>query len=194
MKPKHWCGMTAKTGTVLSGIFSIIAMHMYLTFEQKYMKSRNCTEVNHNHNNMNILIKQFFICWSWDIVLFLSCITIVVSCLLLYSVYAQKFRGLIIYIIWIIFYETVNITLQIFTDNNRNAIEVRIVHWFGLVARILMHCFWIFFVMTYAHIIYKSKSQSNIISHSRRISAGSREFPRKKSKITSLTRHYKKEP
>lgn len=190
MKQKRWCGMTAKTGTVLSGVFTIIATYMYLTFEQKHMRSSDCTKINRRAKSVNILISQFIVCWSWSIVLFLSCITFIISCLLLYSVYAQKHRGLVIYVIWILFYEAINIIVQILTNSSTSIGEVKVMRWFGLVSRISMHCFWMFFVMTYTQIIYKSKSQGNIISYNIRTSIGNRDFPRRKSKIISLSRHY----
>ncbi|XP_037002083.1 transmembrane protein 217 [Artibeus jamaicensis] len=190
MKQKRWCGMTAKTGTVLSGVFTVIATYMYLIFEQKHMRSNDCTEINQSVQNVNTLISQFIVCWSWSIVLFLSCITFVICGLLLYSVYAQRHRGLVLYIIWILFYEAINIVVQLLTNSGTSITEVRVMRWFGLVSRISMHCFWAFFVMTYAQIIYKSKSQGNSISYNVRRSIGDRDFPRRKSKISSLSRHY----
>lgn len=118
MRQKHWCGMTAKTGTVLAGVFTIVATDMYLIFEHKPLRSSNCTEVDQWNESVITLISQFIICWSLNIVLFLSCITTIISCLLIYSVYAQMCRGLVIYITWIFFYETVNIVLQILTNND----------------------------------------------------------------------------
>nr|KAF6342254.1 transmembrane protein 217 [Myotis myotis] len=177
MKPKHWCGMTAKMGTVLSGVFTIIATDMYLIFEQKYIRSSNCTEIDPEDMRIRSLISHFVACWGFNIIIFLSCITIIISCLLIYSVYAQKYKGMVIYIIWIFFYEALNIVIQILTTNNTGIVEVRVMRWFGLVSRIFMHCFWIFFVMTYAQIIYKSNSQGTIISHRRRISTSSRDSP-----------------
>ncbi|XP_036269480.1 transmembrane protein 217 [Pipistrellus kuhlii] len=189
MKPKHWCGMTAKMGTVLSGAFTIIATNMYLIFEQKYLTSSNCTEINSMDESIRTLISHFVTCWSFNVVIFLSCITIIISLLLIYSVYAQKYKGMVIYVIWIFFYEALNILLQVITTNNPGFQEVRVMRWFGLVSRILMHCFWIFFVMTYAQIIYKSNSQGTIISYSRRISTSKQDFTRRKSKIISHIRH-----
>ncbi|KAB1262083.1 Transmembrane protein 217 [Camelus dromedarius] len=190
MRQQHWCGMTAKIGTMLSGVFTIMATGLYLIFEQKYLQGSNCTEVTSQTKSTDILIQQLIICWSWTIIFFLSFITIIISCLLIYSVYAQIYRGLVIYIIWIFFYETVNIVIQILTNDASNIGEVRIMRWFGLVSRILTHCFWMFFVITYACVIYKNQSQGNIISYNRRISIGSGEFPRRKSKIINFTHHY----
>ncbi|XP_006907486.2 transmembrane protein 217 isoform X1 [Pteropus alecto] len=189
MKQKRWCGMTAKIGAVLSGVFTIVATNLYLIFEGKYIRSSNCTDFNPRNKSIHILINHFVICWSFNIVLFLSCVTIIVSCLFIYSVYAQKCRGVVTYIIWIFFYETVNIVVQILSNNDNNVGEVRVMRWFGLVSRIFMHCFWIFFVIIYAHIIYENKNKGNIISYNRRISTGYEDFSRRKSRIINFTRH-----
>ncbi|XP_032266005.1 transmembrane protein 217 [Halichoerus grypus] len=190
MRQQHWFGMTARMGTVLSGVFTIMATNMYLIFEQKYIKSNDCIENYVQTKSAGVLVKQFIICWTSNVVFFLSFITIIISCFLLYSVYAQIYQGLVIYIIWIIFYEIVNIVVQILTNNDSVIEEVRVVRWFGLLSRIFMHCFWMFYIISYAHIIYKSQSQGNIISYNRRISTGNGEFPRRKSKIINSTHHY----
>nr|XP_012319754.1 transmembrane protein 217 isoform X1 [Aotus nancymaae] len=170
MKQQQWCGMTAKMGTVLSGVFTILAVDMYLIFEQKYLGKGNCTEITLKYKGSSDIINNFITCWSWTIVLFLSFITIFISCFLLYSVYAQIFRGLVIYIVWIFFYEAVNIAIQILTNTDFSIEEVRVMRWFGLVCRTLLHCFWMFFVITYAHITYKNQSPGSITSYKRRIS------------------------
>ncbi|XP_024621866.1 transmembrane protein 217-like [Neophocaena asiaeorientalis asiaeorientalis] len=186
MRQQHWCGMTAKMGSMLSGVFTIMAINLYLIFEQKYLRRSNCTELIPQTKSTSILIKQFMICWSLTIVFFLSFITIIICFLLLYSVYARMYKGLVIYIIWIFFYETVNIVVQTLTNDDSNIGEVRIMRWFGLVSRVLVHCFWMYFVITYAYMIYKNQSQGNITSYNRRISIDS-EFPRRKSKIIHFT-------
>ncbi|XP_055120291.1 transmembrane protein 217 isoform X4 [Symphalangus syndactylus] len=170
MKQQQWCGMTAKMGTVLSGVFTIMAVDMYLIFEQKHLGNGSCTEITLKYKAVSDIINNFIICWSFKIVLFLSFITIIISCFLLYSVYAQIFRGLVIYVVWIFFYETANVVIQILTNNDFGIKEVRIMRWFGLVSRTVMHCFCMFFVINYAHITYKNQSQGNIISYKRRIS------------------------
>ncbi|OWK13073.1 TMEM217 [Cervus elaphus hippelaphus] len=182
--------MTARMGSLLSGVFTITAVDLYLIFEQKYLRRNNCTEHASQIKSASILIKLFIICWSLTIVFFLSFITILVSCLLLYSVYAHVYRGLVIYIVWIFFYETVNIVVQCLTNDDSSVGEVRVMRWFGLVSRICMHCFWMFFVITYAYMIYKNKNQGNIISYNRRISSSSGDFPRRKSKILNFSRRY----
>uniref|UniRef100_A0A0D9RDG9 Transmembrane protein 217 n=1 Tax=Chlorocebus sabaeus TaxID=60711 RepID=A0A0D9RDG9_CHLSB len=170
VKQQQWCGMTAKMGTVLAGVFTIMAVHMYLIFEHNHLGHGNCTEIILKYESASGIINDFIICWSFKIVLFLSFITIIISCFLLYSVYAQIFRGLVIYVAWIFFYETVNVVIQILTNDDFSVTEVRIMRWFGLVSRTIMHCFWTFFVITYARITYKNQSQGNIISYKRRIS------------------------
>ncbi|XP_068817185.1 transmembrane protein 217 [Capricornis sumatraensis] len=190
MKQQHWCGMTAKMGSLLSGVFTITSVDLYLIFEQKYLRRNNCTEQMSQVKSTSILIKLFIICWSLTIVVFLSFITILISCLLLYSVYTHMHRGLVIYVVWILFYETVNIVVQCLTNDGSSVAEVRIMRWFGLVSRICMHCFWMCFVITYAYMIYKNKSQGNIISYNRRVSTSSGDFLPRKSKIINFSHRY----
>ncbi|XP_004379601.1 transmembrane protein 217 [Trichechus manatus latirostris] len=189
IREQRWCGMSAKLGTVLSGAFTIVATSMYLIFEEKHLQSGNCTEIKLQDPGINI-IRQLIICWSFKIVAFVSSITFVISFLLLYSVYAQMLRGMVIYIIWIIFYEAVNIIIQVLTNTYSSIEMVRMMRWFGLVSRVVMHCYWMFFVITYTYMMYKSKSQGNILTYNRRTSAGSGKFLRRKSKIINFSRHY----
>ncbi|KAM4835435.1 transmembrane protein 217-like isoform 1-T2 [Thomomys bottae] len=189
MKQKRWCGMTAKMGTMLSGVFSIIITHLYLIFEQKHLENGNCTDIStQNQRSFRHKLSNFIICWSFRIILFQSFITMIISFLLLYSVYAQIYRGLVIYSAWIFIYEAINLVIQIIT-NDFNIEEVRIVRWSGLVCRDLLHGFWMFFVFNYMQIIYKSQKQGNIV-YSRRMSVLNGETPRRKSKIISFVHHY----
>ncbi|XP_008261074.2 transmembrane protein 217 isoform X1 [Oryctolagus cuniculus] len=189
-KPLRWCGMTAKMGTVLSGVFTIMATKMYLIFEEKHLGNHNCLKTG-PQDSADDAINEFIICHSWKIVFYLSAFTILVSVFLLYSVYIQLYRGLMTYVIWILFYETVNIIIQVLTNTDLSPTEVRVLRWFGLVSRAFMHCFWVFYVIAYAHIIYKTQSQGNILYYNRRISMGGGEAPRRKSKIISFIHHYK---
>uniref|UniRef100_A0A673T7E6 Transmembrane protein 217 n=1 Tax=Suricata suricatta TaxID=37032 RepID=A0A673T7E6_SURSU len=187
MRQQHWLGMTAKMGTVLSGVFTIMATNMCLIFEHRYLRN-NCTDNSLQNNSASVLISHFIICWAFNIVFFLSFITLIISCFLLYSVYAQIYRGLVTYMIWISFYEAVNITVQIFTNNASVIEEVRVVRWFGLMSRIFMHCFWIFYVISYAHIIYKSQS-GNIISYNRHISTMESSYDRNPRSSSAVVKH-----
>ncbi|XP_037699631.1 transmembrane protein 217-like isoform X2 [Choloepus didactylus] len=190
MRQQQWCGMTAKTGSVLSAVFSIISTDLYITFEEKQIKNGTCTSISPQNYTVTYKMTPRPSCWSLKILVISSIITLIVSFFLLYSVYAQKYKGLVIYAIWIPLFEFISIIIQVVTNNDSSIIEVRVMRWFGLVTRVLLHCFWMFFVITYAHSIYKSQSQGNILTYNRRISMGSGEFPRRKSKITSFSHHY----
>lgn len=187
MKQQSWYGLSAKMGTVLSGVFSIMATHMHLIFEKKQFGSSNCTN-NLQSQGINV-VKYFFICWSYKIILFLSLVTMAVSCFLLYSVYAQIYGGLMSYTIWIFTYESINLVVQILTDEFCRTL-VRAMRWFGWVSRASLHSFCLYFVVTHAQIIYQSKKQGNILSYHRRISLGTGDAPRRKSKILNFIPHY----
>ncbi|XP_069344623.1 transmembrane protein 217 [Eulemur rufifrons] len=184
MKQQLWCGITAKTGTVLSGVFTIMVTNMYLIFEQNYLSLSNCSDITLRSKTTSATINEYINCWSWNIVLLLSLITIMISCFLLYSVYTQIYKGLMVYIIWIFLYEIANIVIEIVTNSDdRIVLDVRAMRWFGLVTRIFMHCFWMFFVVTYTRICYKNYRSSNIISYNRRVSVTGGDSLRQKPKL-----------
>nr|XP_045013526.1 transmembrane protein 217 [Jaculus jaculus] len=185
MKQERWCKMTARMGTTLSGVFSIVSSHMYLMFEHKHLSHANCTNLQKPNDTMF----KFFICWSFRIVLFQSLITMLASFLLLYSVYAQIYRGLIVYAVWIFCYELTNFVVEI-SKNDLCMEEVRIMSWFGWVSRSVMHCFWMLYVVPYAYVIYKSQKQGNILAYNRRASTGSSDAPRRKSRILNFVHHH----
>ncbi|XP_036024346.1 transmembrane protein 217 [Onychomys torridus] len=187
MKQQRWYWMSAKTGTVLSGVFSIMATHMHLIFERRHLGVSNCTDIHHGQGiNM---VGHFFVCWSLRIVILLSIVTMAVSCFLLYSVYAQIYGGLMSYTIWIFTYESITLAIQILTDELSVAL-VRAMRWFGWVTRASLHSFCLYFVVSHAQIIYQSKKQGNILSYHRRVSMGSRDTTRRKSKILNFIPHY----
>uniref|UniRef100_A0A8C2MCC6 Transmembrane protein 217 n=2 Tax=Cricetulus griseus TaxID=10029 RepID=A0A8C2MCC6_CRIGR len=186
MKQQNWFGLTAKMGTVLSGVFSIMATHMHLIFERKHLENSNCTD--NLQSQFTNVVSHFIICWSFKIVLLLSLVTMAVSCFLLYSVYAQIYGGLMSYTIWIFTYESINLAVQIFTNEFSVAL-VRAMRWFGWVSRASLHSLCLYFVVTHAQIIYQSKKQGNIISYHRRISLGAGDAPRRKSKIITFIHH-----
>ncbi|KAL1771687.1 transmembrane protein 217 isoform X1 [Sigmodon hispidus] len=186
MKQQNWCGLTTKMSTVLSGVFSIMATHMHLIFEGKHLGNGNCTNFLQSQN-FNV-VSHIFICESFKIVLILSLITMMLSCLLLYSVYAQIYGGLMIYTIWILIYEATNLAIQILTYEFCEAL-IRAMRLFGWVTRASLHSFYLYFVITHAQIIYQSKKQGNILSYHRRMSLGGGDAPRRKSKILSFIHH-----
>ncbi|XP_008838419.1 transmembrane protein 217 [Nannospalax galili] len=187
MRQKRWCGLTTRMGTVLSGVFSIMATHMHLIFERKHLGDVNCTDYNHSHS-VNVA-SNFIICWNFEIVIVLSVITLVVSSFFLYCVFAQIYRGLIGYVVWIVSYESANLGVQILTHEFKMA-WVRAMRWFGWVFRTSLHCFWIFFVIAHAQVIYNSQKRGNILSYHPHISMATRDTPRRKAKILSFIHHY----
>ncbi|XP_006882228.1 PREDICTED: transmembrane protein 217 [Elephantulus edwardii] len=183
MRQQYWYGMSAKLGTVLAGVFTIVATEMYLIFEEKYIRGENCSDLEWAQSETK-MISLFLMCWGFEIVLLVSLVTCGVSVFLLYSVYAEVFRGLLVYIIWIILYEVMNIIIQFLTNTNPKIRAVRVMRWFGLMSRIFMQCFWMFFVLTHAYTLHKSKTQGHILTYDSRVSPEPRSFLRRKSETT----------
>ncbi|XP_004619407.1 transmembrane protein 217 [Sorex araneus] len=189
MKQKYWCGMTARMGTILSGAFSIISSNMYLIFEQNHLSRINCSKYKANYSSISFH-NWHFSCNCLEIVFFLSFFTIIVSGFLIYSVYTRLLKGLLFYIIWIIFYECINILVQIYTNSSTTAIPIRALRWFGLIIRLSLHCFWIFFVINEAHMIYKLKCKVHVTLFNRHVSLGNEDITRRLSNSSSLSQQF----
>ncbi|XP_038605640.1 transmembrane protein 217 [Tachyglossus aculeatus] len=133
MNQRHWCGLTAKLGTFLAGIFTILVIDMYLIFERRHMEgSTNCSSHVHEESHT---INHWMICRSFSLSVFLAIITVFICCFLLYSVFAQFYIGMVTYVIWIVFYEASNLLLQILTNRpggNTLIEEMARPHWCGL--------------------------------------------------------------
>ncbi|XP_013372498.1 PREDICTED: transmembrane protein 217 [Chinchilla lanigera] len=173
VKEARWYGMTARRGTVLAGSFSIMVTHLYLIFERKHLALVNCTEPALASRGIQDVFSRFIICWSLAIMVLLALVTLAVSTFLLYSVYAQVYRGLLLYIFWITCFEAVNLAVQILTDSFSSG-AIRAMRWFCFLSRTVTHCFWLSFVVTYARLSYKSQQQGDILSYRRRGSTATR--------------------
>ncbi|XP_075409913.1 transmembrane protein 217 [Tenrec ecaudatus] len=192
MRTQQRCGISPKIGTVLSAVFTIISTDLYLIFEEKYMKRSNCSAVQVQHEALKQHLMQHVMCWSFQIAIFTSLVTFMVSFLLLFSVYTQKFGGMAVYCIWIIVYEVVNVMIQVATSGNPEKGVIKLMRLFGLVSRILMHTLWLlFFVFNYMQITYKRSREGNMLTSNRRHSAESKDFWRRKSKLMSFSRYHK---
>ncbi|XP_028925237.1 transmembrane protein 217 isoform X1 [Ornithorhynchus anatinus] len=132
MNQRHWCGLTAKLGTFLAGIFTILVTDMFLIFEKRHMKgSTNCSHIQEESPTVN----HWMICRSFSFSIFLAIITVFICCFLLYSVFAQFYIGMVTYVVWIIFYEASNLLLQILTNrpgDNTLIEEMVWARWCGL--------------------------------------------------------------
>ncbi|XP_013012015.1 transmembrane protein 217 [Cavia porcellus] len=167
VKDTRWYGLTVRRGTVLAGAFSILATHLYLIFEQKHLAQINCTQARLAGGVAKDAVSLFIICWSLVLMVLLSLVTLAVSGFLLYAVYAQVYLGALLYVLWIPLYEGASLAVQVLTSRFSSRV-VRVMRWFGLLSRLLLHCFWLTFVTAYARLSYSSQPEGNILAYSRR--------------------------
>ncbi|XP_006266251.1 transmembrane protein 217 [Alligator mississippiensis] len=174
--PGGFCGMTPRTGTSLAAIYMILMTNMYLIFETGHLaRARNEME-----KSVVLVGRVLMIPYFYYIAIALAIITYPVCILLIYSVIKRLHRGMFVYVGWIIFYDVVNCILVPLTHKTVQELLFSISHleWFGLAMRLLMDCFWLSFVVTYALIIMDSKTQHRISFKGRRISRSVAEPPR----------------
>ncbi|XP_019401769.1 PREDICTED: transmembrane protein 217 [Crocodylus porosus] len=171
-----FCGMTPRTGTSLAAIYMILMTNMYLIFETGHLE-RARSEMK---KSVVIVGWALMIPYFYYVAIALAIITYPVCILLIYSVTKRLHRGMFAYVGWIIFYDLVNCILVPLTHKITKELlfSVSFLEWFGLAMRLIMDCFWLSFVVTYALIIKDSKMQHRISFRGRRISRSVAEPPR----------------
>ncbi|XP_078389847.1 transmembrane protein 217-like [Cetorhinus maximus] len=152
MKQKRWCGLNAKEGTIMAGLFMMMVSIMQLIFDVgnfRYLKPPFTSDSTNNRGSS----LQIFTIGSTV----LTCLTIVAVILLFLAIWKEIFWGVAGYITWIFLNELSNICLMSFLlpELDRLPKSMRALEWFGLITRLLSHIFWMMFVTSHAINLYK---------------------------------------
>ncbi|MEE6483267.1 hypothetical protein FKM82_013481 [Ascaphus truei] len=144
------CGMSPKNGSMVSGVYMILVCIMQSIFGRGHLRdalnrltsAEQTEEVNYVSGVIPYYYYTYFV---------LVGITFCMCLLLLYSAYKQLFKGLLVYLAWIFFYEFLSIILLALTDMNMKyaGLSVRVMEKFGLSIRIVLHFFWLAYIVTY---------------------------------------------
>ncbi|XP_066480745.1 transmembrane protein 217 [Tiliqua scincoides] len=168
-----FCGMLPKTGSVVGGLYMIVMTNMYLIFETGHMNRSLTIAKQFNPERVPKLPKLLPHCYYTAISLAL--LTYPVCVYYIYSVCKQKALGLLIYVVWIIFYDLANCVIIVVTAKAAQAahFSISFLEWFGF-ARIPTDCFWLSFTVTYLLLITEGRVSIRL----RRISKHVPEPPR----------------
>ncbi|XP_075410230.1 transmembrane protein 217B [Tenrec ecaudatus] len=104
--------MSSRKNCFIVGIFSVLNSIQFIIFQVKYVTSFGYKEDLYSIFKMMPSDQE-----SWSVThikafrSFLSTITIIVSCVLIYCVYRNISVGLLVYAIWIVLYEIINLSL-----------------------------------------------------------------------------------
>ncbi|XP_074833824.1 transmembrane protein 217 [Carettochelys insculpta] len=177
--PEGFCGMSPKEGATVAAVYMILVTNMYLIFEFGHLdQAVNDMEKIKAFNNMTNMGKMLPYCYYTAITL--AIMSYPVCVLLIYSVHKQLYRGMFIYVAWIIFYDLANCLLVAlaYQISKEAWFSLSPLEWFGLATRIPMDGFWLSFVITYALLIVESKGQGRLSMRLRRLSRNVSEPPR----------------
>ncbi|XP_054836390.1 transmembrane protein 217 [Eublepharis macularius] len=157
-----YCGMLPKTGSIVAGIYMILMTNMYIIFETAHLdRAKECLQ-----SDDDLIIYYYYAA------LLLAGLSYPICFLLIYSVWNRNTKGMIAYIVWIIFYDLANFTILIliFTTAYNTPLSVHPLEWFGLVCRLLVDCFWLSYIVIYTLMILESRSKGRMSLKIRRLS------------------------
>ncbi|XP_072349639.1 transmembrane protein 217-like [Scyliorhinus torazame] len=157
------CGLNAKEGTIVAGLFMLMVSIMQLIFEAghfRYLKA-------HFRSTDNDYSNLFAFCIG---TITFTCLTIIAVILLFLFIWKELFWGVAGYITWIFLYEISKICfLSILMPGNSGLpSSVKALEWFGLTMRLLSHIFWMLFVTAYAIELYKISRNTDDSSKNKR--------------------------
>lgn len=132
----------------------IVLTGMYLIFETGHMnRSLTLSKQFSPETSLQRLLPH---CYFTSIALAL--LNYPVCSYYIYSVYKQKAMGLLLYVVWIIFYDISNLVIIVVTAKGAQEAHFSIdfLEWFGF-ARIPTDCFWLSFTVTYLLLITEGR-------------------------------------
>ncbi|XP_068929818.1 putative transmembrane protein 217B [Petaurus breviceps papuanus] len=171
------CKMSPKKGSFMAGIFSIFftIQSLILDLNQKFSFGTDPNKFNIYKEIHGVIL------WTFrhknNIIIFLSITTLLASCFLLYSVCMELYLGIFFYTLWIIISEIIYFSLVLVMSQviQPPFLEIKYYLWICQISHMLLHAFWLPFVITYGYHLFKSphyltkkrphtKQQSEIIS------------------------------
>ncbi|XP_048380284.1 transmembrane protein 217-like [Stegostoma tigrinum] len=152
LKSGNLCGLNAKEGSIVAGLFMLMVSIMQLIFEAGHFRYLRPQVIPSSVNQISRL--QIYSIIS----IIFVCLTLIAIILFFVSIWKEVFWGVAGYIIWIFLYEILQISLLSLSlpDQNWFPSSVRVLEWFGLITRLLSHIFWMIFVTSHAIELYKT--------------------------------------
>ncbi|KAM6185102.1 putative transmembrane protein 217B [Rhynchocyon petersi] len=156
--------MNAKKYSFIVCIFSILNTIQFFFFDLNYLKTFgykgeefSIYKETHLDPNSRIIghIKGIKVC--------LCIITFVVSCALLYCLSRNIYLGLLVYAVWIIIYEFVNLTMALFIKDSLKDMfeELNYLYFLFQISRMLLHFCYLPFIIKHMLVLYKDPKMSS---------------------------------
>ncbi|XP_044531229.1 transmembrane protein 217-like [Gracilinanus agilis] len=151
------CKMKPRVGSCMAGIFTILStiQSLILDLNQKstFGKEPNKYSIFKDLHGLAL----WTVSHKNNIIIFFYITTLLASSFLLYSVYTKLYLGLLVYIFWIIIYEITSFSILLLISKfiRHPFISLGYYLWISQISRMILHIFWLPFVMAYAYNLYK---------------------------------------
>ncbi|XP_007483873.1 putative transmembrane protein 217B isoform X2 [Monodelphis domestica] len=151
------CKLNPRLGSRMAGIFTILStiQSLILDLDQKssFGKEPNKYSIFEDLHGLAF----WTVSYKNNIIIFLSITTLLASSFLLYSVHMKLYLGLLVYIFWIVIYDITcfSILLLISKFIRHPFTSMRYYLWINQISRMILHVFWLPFVMAYAYNLHK---------------------------------------
>ncbi|XP_021115562.1 transmembrane protein 217 isoform X2 [Heterocephalus glaber] len=165
--------MEARTVTLMAGVFSVLNTIQFLIFDLRQM-----THIGYEADKFSLYLETKSALVSWilnhrsAVASILSLITIAVSCVLLYSIHQNSYKGPLLYTLWIVAYELGSFSLLLLTGGAIRK-QFRMLPRLYLilqVSRMALHFACLPCVLQHAYELFKALEMVTEISHRHRSS------------------------
>ncbi|XP_069776068.1 transmembrane protein 217-like isoform X2 [Narcine bancroftii] len=159
------CGLSAKEGTIVSGLFMLVSSILQIIFESGNLHHYSLiVNLNESDTKANESPHQFHVHCIASITLLVA--GIIAVCVLFLSVWKKIFWGVGGYIIWIFLYEFGHIFLFIFSIPEYTDLlkTIYALECSGMVLRIIAQTYWLFFLIRHTVELYHFSRRAKELS------------------------------
>ncbi|XP_004674050.1 PREDICTED: transmembrane protein 217-like [Condylura cristata] len=149
--------MNNRMFSYMAGIFSILITIQFLIFELNQISFIGFEEKFNIYLDTKSTALFWIKIYRKTINTTLSCITILVSGLLLYCIHTNRYRGILCYALWIFVYECIcfSLVLLIIGTIREQFKEMGYIQLFFQISRMALHFSCMPFISKYAYALYK---------------------------------------
>ncbi|XP_032872793.1 transmembrane protein 217 [Amblyraja radiata] len=148
------CGLSAKEGTIVAGLFTLVTSIMHLIFESGNLRLYKLTNYTSSNEKVSFYVTLHQFCLTS---IGLVTVGIFAVFALFLSIWKEVYWGIAGYIVWIVFFELGQMFLLIFFmpkhesfPKTMNAMEST-----GMVLRCIVEVYWIIFLTRYTLELYR---------------------------------------
>ncbi|XP_055486946.1 transmembrane protein 217-like [Leucoraja erinacea] len=150
------CGLSAKEGTIVAGLFTLVTSTLHLIFESgnlRMYKLTNHTAITSDDKlSFHLTLHQFSLTS-------ISLVTVGIFAVfaLFLSVWKEVYWGIAGYIVWIVFFELGQVFLLIFfmPKHENFPMNINAMESTGMALRCMVEAYWIIFLTRYTLELYR---------------------------------------